>query len=90
MVSLDSPIINEFVLKATSDIEVFENSSQVAIVRLVCKSKILAVNHIVHELFWITLSKHLNGSIDFAVFDPFVLLFLGLGFETLPRKLAHE
>ena len=90
MVPLDGPIKNEFVLKATSDIKVFENSSQVAIIRFICESKILAVDHIVHELFWIALSENLDRGIYFAIFDPLVLLLLGLGFEALPWELTHE
>mmetsp|Transcript_13817 Transcript_13817/g.28512 ORF Transcript_13817/g.28512 Transcript_13817/m.28512 type:complete len:280 (-) Transcript_13817:601-1440(-) len=82
----NGPVKHVVVLKALSIKELLEESLQIGIIGPVLKAQRSAVFEIRSEFGRVSLAKLFGAGGHFSVHDAFVLLFLGVGFQSLPGK----
>lgn len=85
---LDHPVKNEVIFVAHSIEEVLEELSKVANVGLLLELETAAVVHIDGEFLGVALGEGLDRGGKLLVTDLFILFFLCLCGETLPREGA--
>jgi hypothetical protein len=81
---LDNPIISTIIVIAPLLHNLLEKSSQIVVIGLFFKHDVAAVLQVLREFFGRSGGQLLDSSLDFALFDPVVLVVLILACETLP------
>ena len=90
LLAQDDPVVLVVILVAVALEKIFEHVPHSCVLRSFVESQVSALAEILHELNRVALAQNLNGSCQLLFFDPFVLVPLVVGLESLPRKHTSQ
>ena len=90
LLSQDDPVVLVIVLVAVSLEKIFEHVLHGSVLRSFIESQVSALTQILDELNRVALAEDLDRGGQLLFFDPFILVSLIVGLESLPRKHSSQ
>ena len=86
----DDPVVLVVILVAVSLEEIFEHVLHGRVLRSLIEPEVPALAEILHELDWVSLAEHFDGSGELLLLDPLILVPLVVGLESLPGEHSSQ